>query len=167
MSPRPFVVLVTGILRGREPRRERRVGRIDDLFVSGSAVPLGGEVTVDVVLVPLGPSIEAVGRVTAPWEGECRRCLRLVRSEARAEVRELFEEEPVEEETYPLSLGEIDLESLAREAIMLELPQAPLCREDCRGLCPVCGADLNEVACSCGPVIDPRWGALDQLRTDE
>ena len=51
-----------------------------------------------------------------------------------------------------------------RDAIVLELPMAPLCREDCRGLCPQCGADRNEAECGCVAPRDPRWANLDVLR---
>ena len=53
-----------------------------------------------------------------------------------------------------------------RDAVLLELPLAPLCRPDCAGLCPTCGADLNEGPCACPPAEgDPRWAALDALRS--
>ena len=162
-----FVVPVVSILRSREPRRELFAGVLDDLFVTGSSVPLGAQVTVDVVLEPLGAAIEAIGTVAAPWVGECRRCLKPVDSRLVVHVREIFEERPVEEETYLLANGQIDLEPMAREAVVLELPQAPLCREDCQGLCTVCGTDLNEGVCSCEPAIDPRWAGLEQLRIDD
>lgn len=138
-----------------------------DLRVSGSTVPPTADVVVDVELVPVGRAIEVVGTVTAPWSGECRRCLRPISASVLAHVRELFEGTPVEEETYPLVHDEVDLELLAREAVVLELPQAPLCREDCLGLCPTCGADRNESPCSCPPATDPRWAALDRLRNDQ
>ena len=48
--------------------------------------------------------------------------------------------------------------------MLLELPLAPLCSEDCQGLCPVCGANRNTEPCDCAPVADPRWAALDALR---
>jgi uncharacterized protein len=51
-----------------------------------------------------------------------------------------------------------------RDAIVLELPMAPLCRDDCRGLCPQCGADRNEADCGCVAPADPRWANLDVLR---
>ena len=167
MGSRPFVVPVLAILRSGELRRVAVAGPIDGLVVSGSEVPRGEDVAVDVLLEPLGATIEAVGTVSAPWTGECRRCLRPVRSTLRAAVREIFEEHPVVEETYPLQHGEVDLEPMAREAVMLELPQAPLCREDCLGLCPTCGVDRNEGSCDCAPAIDPRWAVLDRLRRDE
>ncbi len=69
-----------------------------------------------------------------------------------------------DEETYELGSDYLDLAPLARDAILLDLPLAPLCREDCAGLCPTCGADRNEEACDCPTeVIDPRWVALEAL----
>ncbi|HEX7167710.1 MAG TPA: DUF177 domain-containing protein, partial [Acidimicrobiales bacterium] len=140
-SASPFMVHVGRILRSGESRHERVVGPIPDLFVTGSEVPPGAGITVDVELEPVGHTIEAVGTVSAPWTGLCRRCLQPVSGEVVAEVREIFEDKPVEEETYPLLHDQIDLELMAREAVVLELPPAPLCKEDCRGLCAQCGAD--------------------------
>ncbi len=55
----------------------------------------------------------------------------------------------------------VDLDELVREQILLALPSRHLCREDCKGLCPTCGADLNAEACSCEQRgVDPRWAAL-------
>jgi hypothetical protein len=60
---------------------------------------------------------------------------------------------------------ELDLSQLAREQILLNLPEQVLCREDCKGICPTCGKDLNEGDCKCGEdEIDPRWAALKDLR---
>ena len=69
-----------------------------------------------------------------------------------------------DEEAYPLAGDELDLEPLARDAVLLELPLAPLCAEDCRGLCPTCGANRNTEPCACPRPVDPRWSALDALR---
>jgi uncharacterized protein len=58
----------------------------------------------------------------------------------------------------------IDLTEEAREAIILAFPGYPVCREDCKGLCMTCGADLNKAACKCrGTGQDNRWAALDTL----
>ncbi|MGC8917111.1 MAG: YceD family protein [Thermoanaerobaculum sp.] len=54
----------------------------------------------------------------------------------------------------------LDLVELASEQVELLLPVKPLCREDCRGLCPRCGADLNQAPCACPPEMDERWRAL-------
>ena len=50
-----------------------------------------------------------------------------------------------------------------RDAVVLDLPIAPLCQEDCLGLCPECGVNLNEVSQHSHDVIDPRWAALGAL----
>jgi uncharacterized protein len=168
MAPRsPFRINVSNVLRHQDPRRELVQGTIDDLFVTGSEVPPGSVIDVDVELVPIGPAIEAIGTVKAPWQGACRRCLQMAYGTLEGAVREVFEDPHEEGETYPLLHDEIDLEPLARETVVLELPQAPLCREDCLGLCPDCGVDRNEGTCSCEPPLDPRWSVLDELRTTD
>lgn len=59
----------------------------------------------------------------------------------------------------------LDITDAVREAIILSLPIGPVCREDCRGLCPGCGRDLNEEPCGCtGEKSDPRWSALKGLK---
>ena len=73
----------------------------------------------------------------------------------------------LDEDTYPLEGDQLDLRPLVRDALLLELPLAPLCREDCRGLCAECGADLNLGPCQCRPALDARWRALDALRAAE
>ena len=85
--------------------------------------------------------------MTAPWRGECRRCGGPVDGRPWSPgVQERYA--PAggtdrDEEAYPLTGDELDLEPLARDAVLLELPLAPLCTEDCRGLCPTCGANRN------------------------
>ncbi len=60
---------------------------------------------------------------------------------------------------------EIDLEPLCTEQLILSLPTRALCAEECRGLCPTCGADRNEDACSCSATPpDPRWAALREWK---
>jgi uncharacterized protein len=87
------------------------------------------------------------------------------------DVRELYrprrEREPDEgdEETYELGTDTLDLAPLARDAVLLGLPMALLCREDCQGLCDRCGADLNDGPCPCPEApVDDRWAVLDVLR---
>jgi uncharacterized protein len=149
-------------------RQEHRSGPIPGLRVSGSAVPPGAAVDVDAVLESVHGGVVVTADIRAPWAGECRRCLRPVGGTLETHVRELYEEHSDGEETYPLSGDQLDLAPLARDAVLLELPQAPLCTEDCLGLCPECGANRNEG--DCGHVLvrmDPRWAALDALRAEE
>ena len=62
---------------------------------------------------------------------------------------------------------EIDLTEAVQEQILLSLPLRPLCREDCKGLCPGCGEDLNKGACGCsGKAVDPRLAVLGNLKLE-
>jgi uncharacterized protein len=65
---------------------------------------------------------------------------------------------------FPFDGDVVDLEPLFREQFVLAVPFAPLCREDCKGLCPQCGIDRNTGTCSCEPPIDPRLAALKGLK---
>ena len=84
-----------------------------------------------------------------------------------AEAAEDAEGPEVREEdldVFPFDGERIDLEPLFREQFVLAVPFAPLCREDCKGLCPQCGTDLNSGTCSCEKPIDPRLAALKGLK---
>jgi uncharacterized protein len=65
---------------------------------------------------------------------------------------------------FPYDGELVDLEPLFREQFVLAVPFAPLCREECKGLCPQCGIDRNTGTCSCEPPIDPRLAALKGLK---
>ena len=63
----------------------------------------------------------------------------------------------------PLENDTVDVDELARTAFILEMDTKTLCSEDCKGLCPRCGADLNLGPCSCKKEVDPRLAALAKL----
>jgi len=165
----PLAVNVADLLRRHGARRHEDLrARLEGISVVGTRVEPGDEVAVDVTLEAVSEGILVTGSVSAPWHGECRRCLTAVSGATRADVRELYEPQARDGETYPLRREQVDLEPLAREALLLELPLAPLCGADCLGICPTCGADLNEGPCGCAPAArDPRWAALDDLRLGE
>lgn len=159
-------VPVAELLRHPGARREIEVsGQLGDVVVSASRVPPDAVAKVTGVVDALdGTTVQFRGAVRVQWVGECRRCLGEARGELDIAVHELFERAPESEDIYPLTADRLDLEPLARDAIYLELPQAPLCKADCQGLCPECGADRNTV--DCGHAIDafdPRWDALREL----
>jgi uncharacterized protein len=165
MTASPFVVHVARLRRSLGSRsREQRSGRIAGLEVTGSSVPEGSQVDVDVVLESVSGGVEAYGTVEAPWQGPCRRCLDVATGRLVVPVRELYTESGDGDETYPLVNDLIDLEVLAHDAVLLELPPAPLCRQDCLGLCSMCGADLNVERCGCRPLADSRFAVLDVLK---
>jgi len=163
---KPFVVNVADLLNKPAARRRERVeGRVaGPVTVVDSSIRAEAPVIVDTVLEWVSDGLLVTGTVSGGWDGPCRRCLRPVRGELAVDVQELFEARPREGESYPLHHDRIDLEPLAREALTLDLPLAPLCSEGCRGLCATCGSDLNAGDCGCPhPGGDGRWAALDAL----
>jgi uncharacterized protein len=160
-----FVVGTAELRRTPGHIREARVeGPLPGVALSDSWVPDGAEVVADLRLEVLADGhLTASGTVRAPWEGRCRRCLRAVGGTLEVEVSEVFEPDPeVDAETYPLGVDRVDLEPMLRDAILLALPLAPLCRDDCAGpdpeANPVGGAADDE------PALDPRWAGLSELR---
>ncbi len=168
---RPFLVQVAALRKQIGATRvEHREGLIPGLGAVSVVVPDDEPVVLDVTLASYPGGITADGTVTASWRGECRRCGGPVDGRVHARVKERFA--PTggthrDEEAYPLTGDELDLEPLARDAVLLELPLAPLCAADCAGLCPTCGANRNTETCDCTPAVDPRWAALDALRDED
>lgn len=165
MSGRPFVVHVAKLRRAQGTRwHEVRSGVVEDLACLACSVPEGAEVELDVTLESVAGGVSVAGSLCAPWVGECRRCLEPASGTLRIQVLEHYTEGGDGSDTYPLVDDVVDLEPMIHDAILLELPLAPLCRTDCRGLCPRCGANLNEEDCGCETSeIDPRWAALGAL----
>ena len=101
---------------------------------------------------------------------QCARCLkefpRHLRIEAAAYLAEELEDED-NGDYYLLNDGKADMEEIARDALILNFEQRILCSEDCKGLCPKCGKDLNDGPCGCAEDPDPRMAALRQLLEKE
>jgi uncharacterized protein len=98
----------------------------------------------------------------------CRRCLAELEVEIDQPIEVLFTEEENAEDpavyVIPSRATELDLSEAVREELMLAVPDYSLCREECRGICPRCGADLNTATCSCAPEPDPQWAPLAKLK---
>ncbi len=81
----------------------------------------------------------------------------------KARLAGSFDPAAAEEETYTGKV--IDLDPIVREQILLAVPSYPVCDESCKGLCPVCGANLNDRDCGCDRhVPDPRWAGLKNVK---
>ncbi len=133
------------------------------------------------VLVPGGVRV-AVDRVTGGYlvevsfdakvYGPCARCLGEAVLDVHAEQQEFaptakdgWDETETSEFIRDLV---VDVEGLAREAVILALPAQVVCMEACRGLCSHCGKDLNKEDCGCGqPEVDGRWSRLKDLHLEE
>jgi len=165
-----FLVNVAELLRRPASRLhvQERIP-VEGVAVIDTRIPDGTFVEVDLELESMTDGIVATGHVRAPWEGECRRCLERAEGDLDVAVRELFQDpsRAVDEDAFALEGEQVDLVPLVRDALMLELPLAPVCRPDCAGLCPTCGVDLNqEPEGHHHEQLDPRWAALGDLRLD-
>ena len=128
-----------------------------------------GDVGVDLVATSTIDGVVVEGTVSMPWTAACRRCLAEVVGVARIEVDEVYQDTIVEgDDAFPIEGDQIDLVPAVREAVLLEMPDDVLCRDDCAGICPVCGVDRNVTSCDCDTTVrDDRWAALDALRLDD
>lgn len=169
MAVDPFNVPLGDLREQRGARRVVSRGAILEALVADvdSRVPTGAEAVADVVLEAFDGGVAVRGTVSTRWEGECRRCLCPIDGEVVADVKEIFRRGGGPEEgTYPLGTDHVSLREMVLDALFAALPLLPLCRADCRGICPRCGAELNVAPCDCEEVrVDPRWSALNVLRT--
>lgn len=156
-----LVVDIVSLLRTPAVRRPYRATVVLD-GLANSDVVVTGPVEVDLVLEAVGSDIVVTGRLSARWTGDCRRCLEAVPGRLDVEVSEVFEPDPTEGETYPRGAEEIVLDDMVREAVVLALPVAPLCREECRGPDPdrYPARPVSDLETS---PRDPRWAVLDDL----
>lgn len=117
------------------------------------------------------------GAIAFAADIECTRCLKPVPKSLLFdyEVSYVSPEDFSDEREKELAAGEmatdvaetgrVDVGELVREQILLNLPEQTLCMDECKGICPQCGADRNAEDCKCGDTeIDPRWSALKNLK---
>lgn len=110
-------------------------------------------------------------------EGEavlpCRRCLNEARVRVEDEAHVIFAEpgsdESQDPDVYVLDerSTQIDLRPVVREQWMLNVPAYAVCRDECKGICPTCGKDLNDGPCGCAEARDVRWDALRKVQTKD
>ena len=135
-------------------------------------------------VVRVGEMVEVEGTVESRIRHSCSRCLmefeeplasRFALTYAR-EMPEVMEDASGEEvELSAEEMGlilfhgeEVDLGEAIAEQVVMALPMRPLCREECRGLCPQCGANLNEVDCGCErPVFNAKFAALKDIKLEK
>jgi len=123
-----------------------------------------------------GNQVLISGRIVARAEVDCDRCLKSVEVPVRSEFNlqyvtnadyEAIQAAELLETDLALSVfdGEgIDIDEIVREQVLLAVPTRGLCNEDCKGFCPICGADKNLQNCGCRTEeIDPRWAVLKEL----
>lgn len=148
-----------------------------DIELSDEEFSFPDPVTAEIRFELAGSEVRASGRAETVVVGRCVRCLGEARTPLQGRMEVLFEHNPDLLKPDMQNLGGEDgsvayydgdavcADAEMREALLLELPPLPLCREDCRGLCPKCGADLNVGPCGCPPDEEGGWkGALRQIK---
>ena len=110
--------------------------------------------------------------VTATADTRCSRCLEPVSIPVKANVDALFDRQPDPEDPdlYSFEASTVELTDAVRDALLLELPLRILCSDDCKGLCPVCGTNLNKGTCTChegAEVINPFSALKSIVLNDE
>jgi uncharacterized protein len=157
----------------------RSVKSPGDLGGEVVGVPDDATIELDLRLESVMEGVLVTGTARAPVKGECVRCLEPLEQECAADFQELFSypdaddrsrpsaeagEDAEEDETFSLEGDHFDLEPVLRDAVVLSLPLQPVCREDCPGLCAVCGARLaDDPEHDHEEAVDIRWAALQGL----
>jgi len=166
----PFVIDVREV--GRRPGSMRAYRRSvpapAGLGLDIIGVPQGAPLAVEFRLESVTEGVLVTGSATGPLTGECGRCLDPVSDELVVDFCELFaypnsrtEETTGQDEVHRLDGEYLDVEPVVRDAVVLGLPFAPLCRADCAGLCPTCGQRLDDLPAEhAHDTLDPRWAAL-------
>lgn len=169
-ASRPFVLDVHPL--GRRPGSARTVRRRVPAPVRLGVAPIGveqgAELDLDLRVEAVVEGVFVSGTVAAPAAGECVRCLTPISERVVSRVDELYAypgsvtaQTAGEDEVRRVEDEYVDLEPAVRDAVVLALPLAPVCREDCRGLCATCGERLDDLPADHGhETIDPRWAAL-------
>jgi uncharacterized protein len=166
-------------LEGTEGRFAHAYGA-GELDLEDERVRLHGALEISGRLVRDGNKVLLKGSLSAIAQVDCDRCLRAVEVPVETDLDlryvtvQHYESLPaaaLEDEDLALSIfdGEgIDIDEVMREQVLLAVPLRTVCREDCQGFCPVCGADRNLKDCGCRTAeTDTRWAALKELANRE
>lgn len=154
----------------RGPVETRGELRQDDPALEGLDVSLREPVLVSGRLQSIGEGrFYWQGRATTVIQGECRRCLTPVSTPLSLEMGALYTQDAEaldDPDSYAVApdAPDIDVTPAVREELLLAAPRYLECREDCKGLCPQCGKDLNAGPCGCAPAGDARWQPLKALK---
>lgn len=145
----------------------------DHAMWSEMEVELKEPLRVELTARSVGTGIFVRGRIRGKLVLPCRRCLAEAEWEMDEPVdllfQELEDEDDADGEVYPLPARgtEVDLTEAIREQFVLHVPQYAVCSEECRGLCPQCGTNLNEASCDCVPEEKSSpWDVLKNVKLD-
>jgi uncharacterized protein len=169
----PLVFDVRDLGPGVARTLTRTAAAPSDMGVELARIPAGADLELDVQLEGVTEGVLVTATVAAPLAGECARCLEPFTSVTKVRLQELFvladAEHAEAEDSYPLDAsGLLDLEPALRDAMVLDLPLAPLCEEGCQGLCVGCGIRLADAEPGHGhEQRGAMWAAFKDFRASE
>ena len=138
-----------------------------ELDITPQELRLLGPVQMEGTMSNVGDVLLLRAELEASVECVCGRCLKVFSTATSADVLEKYYPRASanpEEDAFVYDSDVIDITEPLRESLLLAEPIQALCKQDCRGLCPVCGADLNDGDCGCDRfTVDPRLAALKQF----
>ena len=138
-----------------------------DLNISQEDLPIIGKISVKGNIENAGDVLLMKGELKAKVKRVCSRCLKEFETPTEAHVEERYfpaDTSDLPEDALIYKFDIVDITEALREGLILAEPVQPLCKADCKGLCPVCGADRNVVDCHCDTrTIDPRLQKLAEL----
>lgn len=138
-----------------------------ELDLEASDLPVKGQIHIEGSLSNVGDVLLLEARLHTSVQRICARCLKEFTAETVSHVLEKYYpagSAGVENDAYVYETDFVDVTEPLRESLLLAEPLRVLCKEDCLGICPVCGADRNVRSCGCDTgTIDPRLAALKQF----
>ena len=143
---------------------------IPELETGGEGAKLASDIDVDLILTKSLREVTVSGSLGFSMEVPCSRCLESVRLDLKPDIRlllspadKVIDVDDIDHETY--RGDEVDLDDFLRGQIAISLPVKVVCRDECKGLCPNCGTNLNRETCACvKDWEDPRFAALKKLK---
>ena len=137
----------------------------DELGAAEAGFSFLGEISVQGTLVYTGVCYRVSGTIKAVKSFDCDRCQKACQQEQEHEFEEEYRRgETGDGEFYVFDGETLDITDMVRDTLLASQSLSNLCKPDCKGLCPVCGHDLNEGDCGCDRFVpDPRLAALQQL----
>lgn len=148
-----------------------------EIDLEGELVTLKGKTVITGETQRTGERATIQGTISTDVSLDCTRCLEPLAKHFHIPFKAIFVDASEEDTNAEAEIGDeqldeslvkdgrIDMAEVVREQILLALPEQVFCRDDCKGLCPKCGASLNLIDCNCADdEIDPRWAALKSLK---
>ncbi|QGG56695.1 DUF177 domain-containing protein [Paenibacillus sp. FSL W8-1187] len=157
------------VSKGQEPSFREKLD-VTELLQDRKDVVAAKPMSVELDVRPYEGTAQVAGELRADLTMVCSRCLEPVEEHLSIPIEERFalasmvKDPEADEDLILVAEDKVDLQPYVEGTLLIYLPMAPLCSDDCKGLCPDCGTNLNEQSCGCSrDVIDPRFEALKKL----